>query len=101
MFLVMLAMLELTWRLIHPGRDEWSLSKKLFALTLAAYLSFTLPMAIVAIVDASLRKATSSIMCGFALAFALILALAITPLYNSASIKSIDTSDRKKLRSST
>ncbi|MFI5386622.1 MAG: hypothetical protein ACHQ50_10935 [Fimbriimonadales bacterium] len=77
-----LAMLELLLRLLAEGRATPSgYSPKLIALTLMGYLSFILPMAVVAIVDSQLRAATPSIMCGFALFLALLLALWITSLY--------------------
>lgn len=77
-----LAMLELSLRLMARHRSApLDYTTNLIAWTLAGYLSFTLPMAVVAIVSAQLRQATPSVMCGFALLLALLLALKIVPLY--------------------
>lgn len=79
---ILLAMLDLGLRLARKeGSSESGYSKKLVTWTLVAYLSFTLPMAIVAIVASQLRNATPSIMCGFAVLLALILALKLAPMY--------------------
>jgi len=78
-----LAMFELGLRLFADRRTPPAAgySSKLIGLTLLGYLSSTLPMAVVAMVNAELRAATPSIMCGFALLLALILALWITAVY--------------------
>jgi len=78
-----LAMVELGLRLLADSRTPPSegYSPKLIGLTLLGYLSFILPMAVVAMVNAQLRAATPSIMCGFALILALITALWICSLY--------------------
>lgn len=79
-----LAVLELVLRLVaRPHAGPAAYSTKLIALTLVAYLSFILPMAVVDIVDAALRVATPSIMCGFAVLMALLMALWIVPLYTA------------------
>lgn len=81
-----LAMMELCLRLMARHRSApMEYSTKLIAFTLVGYLSFTLPMAVVAIVSAQLRQATPSVMCGFALLLAPILALKIVPLYAKES----------------
>jgi hypothetical protein len=82
LFFVLLAMLELVLRLaFRTQAKQRNFSKGLISLTLLGYLSFTVPMAVVGIVDASLTKAAPSIMCGFALMFALVLASSIVPRY--------------------
>jgi hypothetical protein len=79
---LLLAMLELTLRLTQrdppPGLGY---SNRLIALMLAGYLSFTVPMAITSLLSPELRRATPSIMCGFALILAVILAGYVAPLY--------------------
>lgn len=79
---VSLAILELTLRLTatNPPPD-YGFSRKLIAYTLAGYLSFTVPMAITGALSPELQKATPSIMCGFALMMAIILAARVAPLY--------------------
>jgi len=83
---VVLAMVELGMRLLAKVPiTESGYSSKLIGLTLLGYLSFTVPMAIVAVISAQLRDATPSIMCGFAVILAFILALILSPLYASES----------------
>lgn len=77
-----LGIAELSWRLIAQHRAEpMEFSTKLIAMTLGGYLSFILPMAAVAILNSELRAATPSIMCGFALFLAIVLAIWIAPQY--------------------
>lgn len=77
-----LAMLELILRLSKRDRSgERGFSRGLIGWTLFAFLSFTLPMALTAIISAELRKATPSIMCGFAVFFALIVTFYVAPRY--------------------
>jgi len=79
---IALAMAELALRLTQrnppPG---FGFSRRLIGLTLAGYLSFTVPMAITGLLSPELQRATPSIMCGFALSFAVILAVYVAPLY--------------------
>lgn len=78
-----LAILELVLRLTRreppPGLG---FSRRLIGFTLAGYLSFTLPMAITGTFSPELRRATPSIMCGFAVCLALILAVYVSPVYD-------------------
>lgn len=77
-----LAMLELVLRLRQRGRpNERGYSRRLIGFTLFSFLSFTVPMAIAAVTSAALRRATPSVMCGFALFFAVIVAVYVTPVY--------------------
>jgi hypothetical protein len=81
---VLMAIMDLVLRLVGRGAlSHAGYSKKLVSLTLVAFLSFTVPMAIVAIVSTQVRQATPSIMCGFAVFLALILALFVAPQYAS------------------
>ena len=77
-----LAVVELALRL---GRSDpegnRGFSKKLIGFMPAGYLSFTVPMAIAGTCSPELRRATPSVMCGFALTLALILASYVAPLY--------------------
>ncbi|MDR3692955.1 MAG: hypothetical protein P4L46_26480 [Fimbriimonas sp.] len=78
---ILLAMVELTLRLTRrdppPG---FGFSRQLIALTLAGYLSFTVPMGIAALLTSEVRRAIPSVMCGFALILAIILTVYVTPL---------------------
>ncbi len=90
---ILLAIMDLALRLARKEeRSEAGYSKRLETWALVAYLSFTLPMAIVAIVASQLRNATPSIMCGFAVLLALILALKLAPMYaeETEAIKKLD-----------
>jgi hypothetical protein len=87
LFFLTLAILELTLRLAKPGRQKSrGYSRHLITLTLIAYVSFTLPMAIVAVLSASLLRAAPSIMCGFALFMALIVTLLVVPQHAKESL---------------
>lgn len=83
---ILLAMAEMASRLMQrdppPGPG---FSKKLIGLMLAGYLSFTVPMAITGLMSPELRRATPSIMCGFALILAIVLAMYVAPLYAAES----------------
>lgn len=81
---ILLAIGEMVLRLreTDPAKDL-GFSRRLVGLMLAGYLSFTIPMAITGLLSPDLRRATPSIMCGFALAFAVILASYVAPLYAS------------------
>lgn len=88
MLFVALAILELGWRLTEKQpKLGFGFSRRLIALTLAGYLSFTIPMAITGFFSPELRRATPSIMCGFALSFAVILACYVAPLYARESME--------------
>jgi hypothetical protein len=79
---VALSILELILRLTKTDRSgEKGFSRRLIGFTLFAFLSFTVPMAVTAIISAELRKATPSIMCGFAVLFALIVTFYVAPQY--------------------
>jgi hypothetical protein len=79
---MLLAVAELASRLTSRAvPPNLGFSKKLIALMLAGYLSFMIPMAITSMISPELRRATPSIMCGFALMLALILAIYVAPLY--------------------
>ena len=79
---ILLAIGELTLRLAEPKpAASYGFSKKLIGFSLAGYLSFTVPMAITGLMSPDLRRATPSIMCGFALILAIILAIYVAPLY--------------------
>jgi hypothetical protein len=56
-------------------------ARRVLRLIVAGYLSFMLPMAIMYALYAPARWAVASIMCGFAIIFALILALKVVPKY--------------------
>lgn len=60
------------------------------------YVSFILPTTFVNLIDASTIRAIPSIMCGFAIIFALIIAWRIIPLYNAAQGGKISKSRPKK-----
>ncbi|HVT10700.1 MAG TPA: hypothetical protein VHE55_00405 [Fimbriimonadaceae bacterium] len=84
---VVLAILELALRLTQATPSlGYGFSKKLIALTLTGYLTFTVPMAVIGTFSPDLRKATPSIMCGFALGLAIILAVFVAPLYAHESL---------------
>ncbi|MDD5731341.1 MAG: hypothetical protein PHU42_00370 [Patescibacteria group bacterium] len=51
------------------------------------YISFMLPMGLVYIISPSVRSAVPSVMCGFAIILALILALKVVPEYNKENKK--------------
>jgi hypothetical protein len=51
------------------------------------YIAFILPMGLVYIVSPSVRSAVPSVMCGFAIILALILALKVVPEYNRENKK--------------
>ncbi|TSC81996.1 MAG: hypothetical protein G01um101419_692, partial [Parcubacteria group bacterium Gr01-1014_19] len=53
---------------------------------IVGYLSFILPMGVIFVISPATREALASIMCGFAIIFALILALKIVPKYHSAKL---------------
>jgi len=54
---------------------------------IAGYISFLLPMGIVYIISPETRSAVPSVMCGFAIIMALILALKVVPEYNRENKK--------------
>ena len=70
------------WEAVEKYRK--SKEKILFWLA-AGYGSFLLPMVVVYLLSPAARNAIPSIMCGFALIFALILALKVVPLYFKAN----------------
>ena len=57
-------------------------SKQVLQWLIVGYLSFMAPMAVLYITMPITRNATASIMCGFAVILALILALKVVPLYD-------------------
>jgi len=73
---------------IHQARTGTVIKKTLFWIIIG-YLSFMLPMAIVYAVIPSSRLAVTSIMCGFALIFAFVLAFKIVPRYNYIKEKEV------------
>jgi len=62
------------------------------------YISFMLPMGIVYIISPSVRSAVPSVMCGFAIILALILALKVVPEYNRENKKLIKQKIKKLKR---
>jgi hypothetical protein len=62
---------------------------------IVGYLVFLVPMALASIVSPSSRRGIPSIMCGFAVLFALILALYILP--RAAEVKQVASSDKRLL----
>lgn len=81
-----LAMIELILRLRKRDRSgDRGFSRRLVSMTLFAFLSVTVPMALTAVISAELRRATPSIMCGFAIFFALIISFYVAPLYAKES----------------
>ena len=67
----------------NNNNDADNSDKKLLWWMIAGYTSFMLPMAIVAAVAPLVAwNATPSIMCGFALALALVLAFKVAPIYS-------------------
>lgn len=57
-------------------------AKKVLQWLIVGYLSFMGPMGMVYVLMPITRNAIASIMCGFALAFAFILAIKVVPIYN-------------------
>jgi hypothetical protein len=53
----------------------------------AGYLSFAVPMPVTGLLSPELRRATPSIMCGFALILAVILSVYVAPMYARESSK--------------
>ena len=71
------------WESFHRAQEE-KINKTLRRILfwfIVGYLSFLLPLTLVYLFVTSARIAVASIMCGFAVIFALILALKIVPLY--------------------
>jgi hypothetical protein len=69
------------WEALTMNHTHSIRRARILRLIVAGYLSFMLPMAIVYAVFAPARWAVTSIMCGFAVIFALILALQVVPKY--------------------
>lgn len=85
---MLLAVLELVLRLTkRKSAIGFGFSRRLIWLTLIGYMSFILPMAAADLLSPTLREATPSVMCGFAVGFALLLALWIAPLYARESLR--------------
>ena len=61
-------------------------SKRVLQWLIVGYLSFMGPMGLAYIIFPPARSASASIMCGFALTFAFILALKIVPTYNRSHV---------------
>jgi len=70
---------------------EYLQKKKSQALSwlLTGYVSFLLPMGIIYIISPQVRSAVPSVMCGFAIIMALILAFIVVPEYNEENAKKI------------
>jgi len=70
---------------------EYLQKKKSRALVwlIIGYISFLLPMGIIYIISPQVRSAVPSVMCGFAITMALILALIVVPKYNKENAKKI------------
>jgi hypothetical protein len=79
---VILAIVELTHRLMGPDSSPRGYSSKLIAMVLVGYLSFTVPMALIDLAVPQLRPATPSFMCGFAVLLAVTLSVFAVPLYS-------------------
>jgi len=76
---IVLGMSQLIWGMIYDKQ----ISRPLYWARLwfvIGYLSFTVPMAVVAFMSPSARAGTPSLMCGFALSLAVIVALRVVPL---------------------
>jgi hypothetical protein len=84
---LLLAMWESFQRLKENPRSK-TLRKVLFW-SIVGYLSFILPLTLVYIFVAGSRSGIASIMCGFAIIFALILALKIVPLYHKLDPRAV------------
>jgi len=54
---------------------------------MVGYLSFMLPMAVLYMFNRDLLWATASVMCGFAVIFAIILTFKVLPAYNSKNVR--------------
>ncbi len=61
-----------------------TIKRKMLSWFIVGYLSFMLPMGVIFVISPDTRNALASIMCGFAIIFALILALKIVPAYHSS-----------------
>lgn len=80
---LLLAVWELLDRMLTLSKKEKV--KKLFFWFIIGYLSFILPLAVLYFLFESVRGGITSVMCGFAILFALILTFKIIPLYNEIS----------------
>lgn len=69
------------------NEDKNNVIRKILFWFIIGYLSFLLPLTLVYVFIVASRVAVASIMCGFAIIFALILALKIVPLYNRVNQK--------------
>jgi len=76
---LLLAIWESFHRLVEDKKNM--ILRKILFWFIIGYLSFILPLTIVYTLIVSTRVAIASIMCGFAIVFAFILALKIVPLY--------------------
>ncbi|MDO8466580.1 MAG: hypothetical protein Q7S83_00375 [bacterium] len=61
-----------------------TITRKILFWFIAGYLSFILPMGVIFVISPDARNALASIMCGFAIIFALILAFKIVPKHLSS-----------------
>lgn len=77
---LLLAIWESFQRIMSDPKHQ--LLKKILFWFVVGYMSFILPLTLVYVFIASARVAVASVMCGFAVIFALILALKIVPLYH-------------------
>ena len=78
---ILIGMSQLIWGMFYE--DKKTLSPILYWARLwflLGYLSFTVPMGIWAFIEPAARPGTPSIMCGFALSLAVIVALRVVPL---------------------
>lgn len=75
---------------------EYLQKKKSNALVwlIAGYISFILPMGLVYIVSPQARSAVPSVMCGFAIILAIILALKVVPEYNKENTQKLKNHKR-------
>lgn len=76
---LLLAMWESFQRIKEDKKND--ILRKVLFWFIVGYLSFILPLTLVYVFIASTRAAVASVMCGFAVIFAIILALKIVPLY--------------------
>jgi len=79
---LILAIWEIIEQLIELKLTNARSEKDLLYWIAVGYISFLFPMGIIYILSPSARAAVPSIMCGFAVIFALILTLRVVPLYH-------------------
>jgi len=76
---IFIGILQLLWGIFSPGKTSHKLHDARIWYVVG-YLSFTVPMGIVGYLRSEIGSGLPSIMCGFALLFALIIALRVIPL---------------------